>query len=72
MVITITVNYPERRYMDYNRNPYPIYQYVINMVVSLSIKINLGVFINLSERPKHLWLQKNTVNNLILTLKIVN
>jgi hypothetical protein len=72
MVITITVNFPERRYMEYNRKSYPINQYVINLGVSLPIKISLGVFINLSERPKLLWLYKYTVNTLNLTLQIVN
>jgi hypothetical protein len=60
MVIIITVNFHERRYTEYNRKSYHIIQHVINVVVSLPIQIGPGLFINISERPKLLWLYKNT------------
>jgi hypothetical protein len=72
MVITITVNFHERRYTEYNRKSYHIIQRVINVVVSLPIQLGPGVFINLSERPKLLWLYKNIVKTLLITLQIFN
>ena len=36
--ISITVSSPERAYIEYSRIPSPVYQYVINLAVSLPIR----------------------------------
>jgi hypothetical protein len=71
-LITITVNFLDRRYMENNRKPYPIYQYIISLVVSLPTKICPGVFINLYERPNLICLYKNTVSTFLISLNIFN
>jgi len=45
-MISDTVSFPERLYVEYNRVPYSIYQYVISLVVSLPV--SLGVLMNVS------------------------
>jgi len=49
-VISITVSFPERSHFGYTGMPSPFYQYVNNLVVSLPIKRNTGVFMNVPAR----------------------
>jgi hypothetical protein len=42
IVISITVSSPHRSYIEYTRMPAPVYQYMINLVVSLPIR-NISV-----------------------------
>ena len=47
-VIGIIVSHPERSYKEYTRMASHVYQYVINLVVSLPIRRGPGVLINVS------------------------
>jgi len=47
-MISVTVRFPETFYMEENRKPSPIYQYVINLAVSLPIRRGPGVLRNVS------------------------
>ena len=47
-MISVTVRFPETFYMEENRKPSPIYQYVINLAVSLPIRRGPGVLMNVS------------------------
>jgi len=47
-VISKTVSSPERLHIEYTCRPFPIYQYVTNLVVSLPIRRGPGVFMNVS------------------------
>jgi len=49
-VISITVSPTETLYFDYTRRTSPVYQHVIDMVVSLSISRGPSVFMNISVR----------------------
>ena len=49
IVISIIVCYPERSHIEYTRMS-SIYQYVINLVVTLPIRRGPGVFMNVSVR----------------------
>jgi len=42
IVISITFSSPDRSYIEYTRIPAPVYQYVINLVVSLPVR-NISV-----------------------------
>jgi len=42
----MTVSSPVRPYIEYTQTPFTIYQYVIRLVVSLSIRRSSGVFVN--------------------------
>jgi len=50
IVISITVSPPERSYMGYTRMPFPIYQYVIILFVSLRIWKCRSLFMNVPVR----------------------
>jgi hypothetical protein len=52
-VFSITVSFPERSYIEYTRMPSHIYQYVINLVVSIPIRIGPGMFINVLVREHY-------------------
>jgi len=45
-VICITISSPETSQIQYTRIPSPIYQYVVNLVVSLTIRGGSGMFMN--------------------------
>jgi len=47
MLIGIPVSSPIRSYIEYTQTPFTIYQYVIKLVVSLSIRSSPGVFMNI-------------------------
>jgi len=47
-VISITVSYPATSYIYYTRIPFPIYLYVINLVVSLPIRRGPRVLMSVS------------------------
>jgi len=49
-VISITVSSAERSYMVYTRMPFPIYQYVIILVVSLRMWKGRSLFMNVPVR----------------------
>jgi len=49
-MICITLSSPETSHMQYTRLPPPIYQYVVNLVVSLTIGGDPGVFMNVPVR----------------------
>ena len=49
-MICITLSSPETSHIQYTRLPPPIYQYVVNLVVSLTISGSLGVFMNVPVR----------------------
>ena len=50
ILISITVSSPERSYIEYTPMSPPIYQYMINLVVSLPIRTGTDVFMNASVR----------------------
>ena len=47
-MISITVSAPERWHTEYTRMPSPVYQYVINRIVSLPIRTAPGLRMNIS------------------------
>jgi len=49
-VISFTVSSHEKQYIQYTRMSFPIYQHVVNLVVSLLIRRRPGVFMNISVR----------------------
>ena len=49
-MICITLSSPETSHIQYTRLPPPIYQYVVNLVVSLTIRGGPGVFMNVPVR----------------------
>jgi len=49
-VISVTVSSLERSYTEYNRLPSPIYQYVINLVVTLPTRRGPDVLMNVAVR----------------------
>jgi hypothetical protein len=58
-VVNITLNSPERSYIEYTGMPSAICQYVINLVVSLPIRRGPGVFMYV------LWWEHCVLNNQI-------
>ena len=49
-MIRITLSSPETSHIQYTRLPPPIYQYVVKLVVSLTIRGGPGVFMNVLVR----------------------
>jgi len=49
-VIGVKVRFTEKSNIEYTRTPSPNYQYVINLVVSLPIRIGPGMLMNVSVR----------------------
>jgi len=49
-VISITISSTEASYIYYARMPSPVYQYVIDLVVSLPIRRGPGVLMGVSVR----------------------
>ena len=50
IVICITISSPKTSHIQYTRMPSPTYQYVVNLVVSLTIRGGPGVFMNVPVR----------------------
>ena len=49
-MIGIIVRSPESLYIEYTRMPSPVYQYVINLVVSIPVRRGPGVLMKVSVR----------------------
>jgi len=49
-VICNTINSPKTSHIQYTRMPSPIYQYMVNLVVTLTIRGGPGVFMNVPVR----------------------
>ena len=49
-MICITLSSPETSHIQYTRLPPPSYQYVVNLVVCLTIRGGPGVFMNVPVR----------------------
>ena len=52
-IVIITFGSPERSYIKYTQKPSPVYQYVINLVVSLPIRRSPGVSVNVLVQEHH-------------------
>jgi hypothetical protein len=72
IVISITVCSPERSHIEYTRMPSPIYQYMIDLIMSLLIRRGPGVFMNVSVQEHRalnnqiLWCGKPPLSNTII------
>ena len=53
IMISITVSSPAGLYIEYAWMPSPIYQHVINLILSLPIRRGPGVFMNVSVQEHH-------------------